>query len=163
MARMIVAGEDPIFIARRMLILASEDIGNANPTATIMAMNCMNAVKAVGYPEARIVLSQTAVYLATSAKSNASYVAIEEAIVLAEKTAHLPVPLALRNAPSKLMKQIGYGKGYKYSHDFEGNFAKQNFMPDELQGQKIFEPGNNARENEIRKQLQHWWKDWYNY
>ena len=163
MARMIVAGEDPVFIARRMLILASEDIGNANPTATIMAMNCMNAIKAVGYPEARIVLSQTAVYLATSAKSNASYVAIEEAIVLAEKTAHLPVPLALRNAPSKLMKQIGYGKGYKYSHDFEGNFAKQNFMPDELQGQKIFEPGNNARENEIRKQLQHWWKDWYNY
>jgi putative ATPase len=163
MARMIVGGEDPVFIARRMLILASEDISNANPTATIMAMNCMDAVKAVGYPECRIILSQTAVYLATSPKSNASYVAIDEAIALAEKTAHLPVPLALRNAPTKLMKQIGYGKGYQYSHSYEGNFAKQNFMPDELKGKKVYDPGNNARENEIRKQLQHWWKDWYDY
>lgn len=163
MARMIIAGEDVEFIARRMLILASEDIGNANPTAVIMANNCMQAVRVIGYPESRIILSQTAIYLATSPKSNASYLAIDEAIALAEKTAHLPVPLALRNAPTKLMKQIGYGKDYKYSHSFEGNFAKQNFMPDDLKGTKLFEPQNNARENEIRKQLQKWWEDWYGY
>lgn len=163
MARMIIAGEDVEFIARRMLILASEDIGNANPTAVIMANNCMQAVRMIGYPESRIILSQTAIYLATSPKSNASYLAIDEAIALAEKTAHLPVPLALRNAPTKLMKQIGYGKDYKYSHSFEGNFAKQNFMPDDLKGTKLFEPQNNARENEIRKQLQKWWEDWYGY
>ncbi|CAH0993978.1 Replication-associated recombination protein A [Emticicia aquatica] len=163
MARMIVAGEDPEFIARRMLILASEDIGNANPTAVIMANNCMQAVKVIGYPECRIILSQTAIYLATSPKSNASYVAIEAAIALAEKTSHLQVPLALRNAPTKLMKQIGYGKNYQYSHNYEGNFAKQNFLPDELKGTKIYEPSNNARENEIRKQLQSWWAEWYGY
>jgi putative ATPase len=163
MARMIVAGEDPVFIARRMVILASEDIGNANPTATIMAMNCMDAVKAVGYPECRIILSQTAVYLATSPKSNASYRAIEDAIALAEKTSHLPVPLALRNAPTKLMKQIGYGKGYQYSHDFVGNFVKQDFLPDEIKGTKLYDPSNNPRENEIRRQLQKWWEDWYGY
>lgn len=163
MARMIVAGEDPEFIARRMLILASEDIGNANPTAVIMATNCMQAVKMTGYPECRIVLSQTAIYLATSPKSNASYVAINDAIALAEKTAHLPVPLALRNAPTKLMKQIGYGKNYQYSHNYTGNFAKQNFLPDELKGTKLYEPSNNARENEIRKQLQTWWAEWYGY
>lgn len=163
MARMIIAGEDVEFIARRMLILASEDIGNANPTAVIMANNCMQAVRVIGYPESRIILSQTAIYLATSPKSNASYLAIDEAMALAEKTAHLPVPLALRNAPTKLMKQIGYGKDYKYSHNFEGNFAKQNFMPDELKGTKLFEPQNNARENEIRKQLQKWWDEWYGY
>ena len=160
---MIVAGEDPEFIARRMLILASEDIGNANPTAVIMANNCMQAVKVIGYPESRIILSQTAIYLATSPKSNASYVAIEAAIALAEKTSHLPVPLALRNAPTKLMKQIGYGKNYQYSHNYEGNFAKQNFLPDELKGTKIYEPSNNTRENEIRKQLQSWWAEWYGY
>jgi putative ATPase len=163
MARMIIAGEDPEFIARRMLILASEDIGNANPTAVIIANNCMQAVKVIGYPECRIVLSQTAIYLATSPKSNASYVAITDAMALAENTAHLPVPLHLRNAPTKLMKEIGYGKDYKYSHDFEGNFAKQNFMPDELKGTKIYEPSNNTRENEIRKSLQKWWEDWYLY
>jgi putative ATPase len=163
MARMIVAGEDPEFIARRMLILASEDIGNANPTAVIMANNCMQVVKVIGYPECRIILSQTAIYLATSPKSNASYVAIEAAIALAEKTSHLQVPLALRNAPTKLMKQIGYGKNYQYSHNYEGNFAKQNFLPDELKGTKIYEPSNNARENEIRKQLQSWWAEWYGY
>jgi putative ATPase len=163
MARMIVAGEDVEFIARRMLILASEDIGNANPTAVIMANNCMQAVKTIGYPESRIILSQTAIYLATSPKSNASYMAIENAIALAEKTSHLPVPLALRNAPTKLMKQIGYGKNYKYAHDFEGNFTKLNFLPDELKGTKLYEPSNNARENEIRRQLQAWWAEWYGY
>ena len=130
LARMLVAGEDPNFIARRMLILASEDVGNANPTAMIMANSCMEAVKKIGYPEGRIVLSQTVIYLAASAKSNASYEAIDKALVLAEQTAHLPVPIDLRNAPTKLMKEIGYGKSYKYSHEFEGNFAKQNFLPD---------------------------------
>ena len=163
MARMIVAGEDPEFISRRMLILASEDIGNANPTAVIMANNCMQAVKTIGYPECRIILSQTAIYLATSPKSNASYVAIDTAMALAEKTSHLPVPLALRNAPTKLMKQIGYGKNYKYAHSYEGNFTKLNFLPDELKGTQLYDPGNNARENEIRKQLQTWWAEWYGY
>ncbi|GAB3894063.1 replication-associated recombination protein A [Larkinella knui] len=163
MARMLVAGEDPVFIARRMLILASEDIGNANPTAIIMATNALQAVKVIGYPECRIVLSQVAVYLATSPKSNASYVAINEALALAERTSDQPVPLHLRNAPTKLMKQIGYGKNYQYAHDFEGNFVPQNFLPDELKGTKLYEPGQNARENEIRKQLQRWWGDWYDY
>ncbi len=163
MARMIVAGEDPIFIARRMLIMASEDIGNANPTAMIMANACIQAVKVIGYPECRIILSQVAIYLATSPKSNASYLAIDEAMALAQKTAHLPVPLDLRNAPTKLMKQIGYGKDYKYSHSYEGNFARQNFMPDELKGNAIYYPGQNAREEEIRKKLQQWWGEWYGY
>jgi putative ATPase len=163
MARMIVAGEDVNFIARRMLILASEDIGMANPTAMMLANSCMEAVKKIGYPESRIILSQTAVYLATSAKSNASYVAIDAAIALAEQTAHLPVPMDLRNAPTKLMKEIGYGKNYQYSHNYEGNFKAQNFLPDDLKGKKIYEPSNNARENEVRKLLQNWWKDWYEY
>lgn len=163
MARMIVAGEDPKFIARRMLILASEDIGLANPTAMMVANSCMDAIMKIGYPEGRIILSQTAIYLATSPKSNASYIAIDAAIALAENTSHLPVPIDLRNAPTKLMKEIGYGKEYKYSHNYEGNFAQQNFMPDELKGQKLYEPSNNARENEIKRSLQHWWKDWYEY
>jgi putative ATPase len=163
MARMIVAGEDPSFIARRMLIMASEDIGNANPTAMIMANACMQAVNVIGYPECRIILSQVAIYLATSPKSNASYLAINDAMEAAKNTAHLPVPLHLRNAPTKLMKQIGYGKEYKYSHDFPGNFAKQNFMPDDLKGKKFFEPGGNAREEEIRRKLQQWWSEWYEY
>lgn len=163
MARMILAGEDVNFIARRLLILASEDIGLANPTAMMVANSCMEAVKKIGYPESRIILSQTAIYLATSPKSNASYVAIDNAIALAEKTSHLPVPIDLRNAPTKLMKEIGYGKNYKYSHNFEGNFAKQNFMPDDLINHKLYEPGNNARENEIKKSLQLWWSNWYEY
>lgn len=163
MARMIVGGEDPVFIARRMLILASEDIGNANPTALIMATEAIQAVKAIGYPECRIILSQVAVYLATSPKSNASYVAINEAMALAERTSHLPVPLALRNAPTKLMKEIGYGQHYQYSHDHAGNFAQQNFLPDELKGHKLYEPGQNAREAEIRRSLHTWWGDWYGY
>ncbi len=163
MARMIVAGEDVNFIARRMLILASEDIGIANPTAMMVANACMDAVKKIGYPESRIILSQTAIYLATSPKSNASYLAIDKAIALAENTAHLPVPIDLRNAPTKLMKEIGYGKSYKYSHDYEGNFTVQNFLPEDLKGTKIYEPGNNVRENEIKKLLQNWWGEWYGY
>jgi putative ATPase len=163
LARMLIAGEDMKFIARRLLILASEDIGNANPTAMIMANSCMDAINKIGYPEGRIILSQTVIYLATSPKSNASYVAIDNAMALAEKTMHLPVPVALRNAPTKLMKEIGYGKNYKYSHDFEGNFAQQNFMPDELKGQKLYEPGNNSREAEIKRNLEKWWSDWYGY
>ena len=163
MARMIIAGEDPKFIARRMLILASEDIGLANPTAMMVANSCMDAIMKIGYPEGRIILSQTAIYLATSPKSNASYLAIDMAIALAEKTSHLPVPVDLRNAPTKLMKEIGYGKNYQYSHNYEGNFAKQNFLPDELKGEKLYEPSNNARENEIKRSLQNWWGDWYGY
>lgn len=163
MARMIVAGEDPKFIARRMLILASEDVGLANPTAMMVANSCMDAIMKIGYPEGRIILSQTAIYLATSPKSNASYVAIDKAIALAEQTSHLPVPIDMRNAPTKLMKEIGYGKNYNYSHNYQGNFAQQNFMPDELKGQKVYEPGENARENEIKRSLQTWWKDWYGY
>lgn len=163
MARMLVAGEDVKFIARRMLISASEDIGLANPTAMMVANACMDAVMKIGYPESRIILSQTAIYLATSPKSNAAYTAINAAMELAEKTAGLPIPLELRNAPTKLMKQIGYGKGYKYSHDFPGNFVRQNFMPEDLKGLKLYEPGVNARENEIRKSLGNWWEEWYGY
>ncbi len=163
MARMIVAGEDAVFIARRMLIMASEDIGNANPTALIMATEAVQALRAIGMPEGRIILSQVAVYLATSPKSNASYVAIDDAIALAEQTAHLPVPLHLRNAPTKLMKQIGYGKDYQYAHAHEGNFARQNFLPDDLRGHKLYEPGQNAREAEIRRNLSAWWGEWYGY
>lgn len=163
LARMIVAGEDPEFIARRMLILASEDIGNANPTAIIMANACMQAVKAIGFPESRIILSQVVIYLATSPKSNSSYMAIDEAIALAQRTSELPVPLHLRNAPTKLMKQLDYGKNYQYAHNYSGNFSQQNFLPDELKGTKIYEPSLNARENEIKRQLQQWWGDWYGY
>ncbi len=163
MARMISAGEDVNFIARRMLILASEDIGIANPTAMVMANACMDAVKKIGYPESRIILSQTAIYLATSPKSNASYMAIDEAIALAEKTQHLPVPLHLRNAPTKLMKEIGYGKNYAYAHNYEGNFVQTQFMPDELRTEILYQPGNNAKENEIRRKLMEQWKDWYGY
>ncbi|WP_266364350.1 replication-associated recombination protein A [Tellurirhabdus rosea] len=163
MARMLQAGEEAEFIARRMLILASEDIGNANPTALIMANNAMQAVRVIGYPESRIILAQVAVYLATSPKSNASYMAIEDALALAARTAELPVPLHLRNAPTKLMKQIGYGDNYKYAHDFEGNFAPQNYMPEALKGKKLYEPGQNAKEAEMRRRLQGWWGDWYDY
>lgn len=163
LARMIVGGEDPAFIARRMLIMASEDIGNANPTAMILAKSCMDAVKMLGYPEARIVLSQTAIYLATSAKSNASYVAIDAAIDLVKKTGDLPVPLHLRNAPTKLMKEIGYGKNYQYSHDGPGNFIRQEFLPDDIIGTLLFDPGGNPREKEMREQLKKWWANKYKY
>jgi putative ATPase len=163
MARMLVAGEDPVFIARRMLILASEDIGNANPNALLIASEAMQAIRVIGMPEGRIILSQVAVYLATSPKSNASYVAIDDALALAEKTAHLPVPLHLRNAPTKLMKQLGYGKEYQYAHDYNGNFSQQNYLPDDLQGHKLYEPGQNPREQEIARALKAWWGDWYGY
>lgn len=163
LARMIEGGEDAKFIARRMLILASEDIGNANPTALIMANNTFQAVHTIGYPESRIILSQCAVYLASSPKSNASYEAIDKAQALVKETGDLSVPLHLRNAPTKLMKELNYGKNYKYAHGFEGNFVDQEFLPDELKNSKLYEPGNNARENNLRDYLKKRWKDKYNY
>ncbi len=163
LARMIEGGEDVKFIARRMLILASEDIGNANPTALIMANNTFQAVTTIGYPESRIILSQCAIYLATSAKSNASYLAIGKAQQIVKQTGDLPVPLHLRNAPTKLMKELGYGDEYKYAHDFDNNFAEQEFLPDEIQNTSFYEPGNNAREKELRTFLKNRWKDKYGY
>ncbi|MFD1256324.1 replication-associated recombination protein A [Mucilaginibacter terrae] len=163
LARMLVGGEDPLFIARRMLILASEDIGNANPNALLLAQSCFEAVNKIGMPEARIILSQAAIYLATSAKSNASYTAIDTAMALVKQTGDLPVPLDLRNAQTKLMKNIGYGKDYKYAHSYEGNFIEQDFLPDAVKGTKIYEPGNNARENEAREKLKKLWGNKYNY
>ncbi len=163
LARMIEGGEDVKFIARRMLILASEDIGNANPTALIMANNTFQAVTTIGYPESRIILSQCAVYLATSAKSNASYMAIGKAQQIVKQTGDLPVPLHLRNAPTKLMKELGYGDEYKYAHDYANNFAEQEFLPDELSNTKLYDPGNNARERELRQFLKNRWEDKYGY
>lgn len=163
LARMIEGGEDVRFIARRMLILASEDIGNANPTALIMANNTFQAVDVIGYPEARIILSQCAVYLASSPKSNASYVAIDNALQVVQQTGDLPVPLAIRNAPTKLMKDSGYGKGYQYAHEYKDNFVPMEFMPDKLAGTKFYEPGHNAREDELRKFLRARWKEKYGY
>ena len=163
LARMIEGGEDVKFIARRMLILSSEDIGNANPTAFIMANNTFQAVSAIGYPESRIILSQCAVYLATSAKSNASYLAIGTAQQLVKQTGDLPVPIHLRNAPTKLMKELGYGEEYKYSHDYSNNFAEQEFLPDAISKKPIYIPGNNSRENSIREFLKNRWKDKYGY
>jgi putative ATPase len=163
LARMIEGGEDVKFIARRMVILASEDIGNANPTALIMAINAFQAVNVIGYPEARIILSQCAIYLATSPKSNASYMAIENALAAVRETGDLPVPLSIRNAPTRLMKNMNYGKGYKYSHDFENNFALQEFLPDQIKESKFYEPGKNAREDELRKYLRNLWKEKYGY
>ena len=163
LARMIEGGEDVKFIARRMLILSSEDIGNANPTAFIMANNTFQAVSTIGYPESRILLSQCAIYLATSPKSNASYMAINEAQQVVKQTGDLPVPIHLRNAPTKLMKELGYGEDYKYSHDFANNFAKQEFLPDEISETKLYNPGDNARENGTREFLKNRWKDKYGY
>ena len=163
LARMIEGGEDVKFIARRLLILASEDIGNANPTAFIMANNTFQAVATIGYPESRIILSQCAIYLATSAKSNASYMAIGKAQQVVKQTGDLPVPIHLRNAPTKLMKELGYGDEYKYSHDFPNNFAEQEFLPTEISATKFFEPGENAREKELRQFLKNRWKDKYDY
>jgi putative ATPase len=163
LARMIEGGEDPLFIARRLLILASEDIGNANPNAILLANTCFDAVNKIGWPESRIILSQTTVYLASSAKSNASYMAINKAQEIVRKTGDLPVPLHLRNAPTKLMKNIGYGEDYKYAHDYPGNFAFQEFLPEKLAGLKLYEPGQNARENELRQRLKLLWKEKYNY
>ncbi|MCK5838592.1 MAG: replication-associated recombination protein A [Bacteroidales bacterium] len=163
LARMIEAGEDPKFIARRMLILASEDIGNANPNALLLANACFEAVNKTGYPECRIILSQTALYLASSAKSNASYMAIEKALGLVKRTGDLSVPLHIRNAPTRLMKDIGYGKNYKYAHDYDHNFVGQEFLPDEIKGTKLYQPQNNTREKELSKRLKFLWRDKYDY
>jgi putative ATPase len=163
LARMLEGGEDVTFVARRMLILASEDIGNANPNALLMANTTFDAVSKIGMPEARIILSQCAIYLATSVKSNSAYVAIDDAIAKVKQTGDLPVPLHLRNAPTKLMKQMNYGKDYAYAHMFEDNFAMQEYLPDLLSGTKFYEPGNNPREQEHQSFLIKRWKDKYGY
>lgn len=163
LARMIEGGEDPLFIARRLVILASEDIGNANPNALLIANNCFQAVNVIGFPESRIILSQAVTYLAASAKSNAAYAAINSAIETVKNTGDLPVPLHLRNAPTKLMKDIGYGKDYQYSHGYESNFSDQEYLPDTIRGIKFYEPGDNAREKEIRERLKKLWGDKYTY
>jgi putative ATPase len=163
LARMVEGGEDALFIARRMLILASEDIGNANPTALVIANNCFQTVNVIGWPESRITLSQTAIYLATSPKSNAAYTAINAAQEEVKKSGTLPVPLHLRNAPTKLMKELGYGEDYKYSHSFENNFSNQEYLPENISGTKFYEPGNNKREVELRDFLKKNWKNKYNY
>ena len=163
LARMIEGGEDVKFIARRLLILASEDIGNANPTALVVANNTFQAVATIGYPESRIILSQCATYLACSAKSNAAYQAIQKAQQLVKDTGDLSVPLSIRNAPTKLMKELGYGDNYKYAHNHENNFALHEFLPDSVIGTKFYDPGNNARENGLREFLKQCWKDKYDY
>tara|TARA_R110001632_G_scaffold226124_6_gene359609 strand:- start:12594 stop:13865 length:1272 start_codon:yes stop_codon:yes gene_type:complete len=163
LARMIEGGEDLKFIARRLLIAASEDIGNANPTALILANTTFQAVSSIGYPESRIILSQCAVYLANSPKSNASYMAIKNAQDIVKKTGDLSIPLHLRNAPTKLMKDLDYGKNYKYSHDYEGNFVAQEFLPDEISNTKIYNPGKNTREEKFREDLKKRWGKKYDY
>lgn len=163
LARMIEGGEDIKFIARRMVILASEDIGNANPTALVLANSTFQAVNTIGYPEARIILSQCAIYLATSHKSNASYKAIGEAQQMVKQTGDLPVPLSIRNAPTKLMKQLGYGKEYEYAHNYETNFVPHEFLPKEISGTTFYRPGNNPRENTLKNHLKQLWKDRYNF
>jgi ATPase related to the helicase subunit of the Holliday junction resolvase len=163
LARMIEGGEDVKFIARRLLILASEDIGNANPTALVLANNTFQAVNTIGYPEARIILSQCTIYLATSPKSNASYSAIEKARNQIKQTGDLSVPMSIRNAPTKLMKELGYGDGYQYAHNYEGNFVSHEFLPEEMKGMVFYDPGNNLKENKIRDYLRSLWKEKYNY
>ncbi|HEX5002511.1 MAG TPA: replication-associated recombination protein A [Bacteroidia bacterium] len=163
LARMIDGGEDPKFIARRMLILSSEDIGNANPNALVLATSCFQAVEMIGYPECDLILAQTAVYLATSPKSNASYLAIRSAMSTVKSHGDLPVPFPLRNAPTKLMKQLDYGTGYQYAHDFPGNFALQEFLPEKISGTKFYEPGNNDRERIVKEWLRSRWLDKYGY
>jgi putative ATPase len=163
LARMIEGGEDVKFIARRLVISASEDIGLANPNALLMATTTFQAVQAVGLPEGRIILSQAAVYLASSPKSNSAYMAINQAQQLVRETGSLPIPLHLRNAPTKLMKDLDYGKNYKYSHDFPGNFTQQDFLPEDLKGKKLFEPQENPAEQKLKQQLKDWWGDWYGY
>ncbi|TAE36070.1 MAG: replication-associated recombination protein A [Sphingobacteriales bacterium] len=158
LARMIEGGEQPSFIARRLLILASEDVGNANPNALLLANTCFEAVNVIGWPESRIILSQTVIYLATSPKSNASYEAINKAQQLVKETGDLPVPLHLRNAPTQLMKNLNYGTNYKYAHAYEGNFVEQEFFPDKLTGKKLYNPGDNASENKIREFLKKLWR-----
>ncbi|MCF0201011.1 MAG: replication-associated recombination protein A [Bacteroidales bacterium] len=163
LARMIEAGEDPLFIARRMLILASEDIGNANPNALLLANACFDAVNKIGWPESRIILSQTVTYLASSAKSNAAVAAIDSAQAIVRKTGDLPVPLHLRNAPTKLMQDLGYSDGYKYAHAFQGNFVEQEFLPDEIAGTTLYMPQDNPRERELRRSLHEKWQGKYGY
>jgi len=163
LARMIEGGEDIKFIARRLVILASEDIGNANPTALVIATNAFQAVSMIGYPEGRIVLAQAVTYLASSPKSNAAYLAINQAQSIVRKTGDLPVPKPIRNAPTKLMKEEGYGKGYQYAHDYPGNFVQQEFLPDEIKGTRLYDPGKNAREEEMRKRLKAMWQEKYGY
>ncbi|MEH0156787.1 replication-associated recombination protein A [Limibacter armeniacum] len=163
LARMLEGGEDVKFIARRLIISASEDIGNANPTALVIANNCFTSVNTVGMPEARIILAQATTYLACSPKSNASYMAINEAMRLVKETGNLPVPMHLRNAPTKLMREQGYGKGYKYSHSYPGNFAPQEYLPNEISGTPFYNPGDNAREKHMREQLKQWWGNKYKY
>ncbi len=163
LARMLDGGENIEFIARRMLILASEDIGNANPNALLLATSAFQAIQMIGMPESRIILSQCATYLATSPKSNASYMAINDAMSTVRKTGPLPVPLHLRNAPTKMMKQMDYGKDYQYAHQYENNFVELEFLPDTISGQKFYEPGANPREQEIRSFLKTRWKNKYGY
>ncbi|GAB4248106.1 MAG: replication-associated recombination protein A [Vicingaceae bacterium] len=163
LARMLEGGEDPKFIARRLLILASEDIGNANPTALVIANNCFQAINVIGMPEARIILSQTVTYLASSPKSNAAYEAINKAEQLVKQTGNLPVPLHIRNAPTKLMKELNYGKDYKYSHSYDNSFSEQEYLPEEIKNTKLYNPGNNKRERELRNYLKSLWKDKYDY
>lgn len=163
LARMLEGGEEPRFIARRMLILASEDIGNANPNALLLATSCFQAVEMIGYPECDLILSQTVIYLATSPKSNSAYTAIRAAQKVVRETGDLPVPLSIRNAPTKLMKNLNYGKDYQYAHQFEGNFVNHEFLPQKIAGTKFYEPAKNAREEEMRKQLRLWWKEKYGY
>lgn len=163
LARMVESGEDPLFIARRMLILASEDIGNANPNALLLANSCFQAVNVIGYPECQLILSQTAIYLACSVKSNASYMALLGAQRAFKEKGDLPVPLHIRNAPTKLMKNIGYGKDYKYAHDYENNFVDLEFLPENISGSKFYDPQDNARENELRARLKFLWKKKYGY
>jgi len=159
LARMIEGGEDVKFIARRLLILAAEDVGLANPNALLLAQSTFDAVHQIGYPEARIILSECVIYLATSPKSNSAYEAIDAAISLVKKTGDLPVPLHIRNAPTKLMKEIGYGKDYKYAHSYDGNFVEQDFLPEEIKRQRIYQPQQNASEIKILERLKKWWGD----
>lgn len=161
LARMLAGGEDIKFIARRMLILAAEDIGLANPNALVVANNCFQAINIIGNPEARIILSETAVYLAVSPKSNSTYTAINEAMAFVKRTGNLPVPLHLRNAPTKLMKDMDYGKDYQYAHSHEGNFVDLEFLPEEIRGQKFYNPGNNSTEKKIREEMEKKWKGKY--
>ena len=163
LARMIEGGEDLKFIARRLVILASEDIGNANPTALVLANTTFQSVTIIGYPESRIILSQCVIYLASSPKSNASYLAIKDAQKIVKQTGDLSVPLAIRNAPTKLMKELGYGQEYQYTHDFDSNFVLQEFLPDEIKGTRFYTPGNNSKENNFRNYLKNLWKDKYGY
>lgn len=161
LARMLGSGEDPKFIARRMLIFSSEDIGNANPNALLIATQCFQAVQFIGYPECDLILSQAVIYLSTSEKSNSAYVAIRKAQKVVEETGSLSIPLHLRNAPTRLMKQLDYGAGYKYPHDFENQFTQENYLPEKISEHKYYTPGNNKRENEINQKLKNWWPNKY--